>query len=123
MKFLTKSFRGFMSYAANDSINFESIARNLGTAQAVRFTSSRTKELVPAEAQSRMDREGVNFLRRPAQNGATVDQEGLTNNYAIEPEMYYALFPSPAEARQYALQGLAAAVFVLGLVATAVGVS
>lgn len=112
-----------MSYAASDSIDFASIARNLGANQSVRLAARSSKELVSAEAQSRMQREGNRFLRRPVQAGATVDQEGLTNNYAVEPEMYYALFPSPTEARQYARQGLAAAVFVLGLVVTAIVVS
>jgi hypothetical protein len=46
-----------------------------------------------------MDREGENFRRTADEQagaesldttgGATVDQEGLANNYAIEPEMYY----------------------------------
>lgn len=114
-----------MSYAASDSLDFVSIARTLSASQPLRLTTDQAtgKTLVPAEAQSRMQREGSSFLRRPAQNGATVDQEGLTNNYAVEPEMYYALFPSPTEARQYAQQGVVAVLFVLGLVLTAVVVS
>ena len=53
-------------------------------------TNSQTKvstdrELVPAEASVRGQREGQQFLRQPNTLGATVDQEGLTNNYAVEP--------------------------------------
>jgi hypothetical protein len=49
---------------------------------------------------------------------ATVDKEGLTNNYGVEPEMYYAAFPFPQQARQYAIQGFAAATLVVGLIPT-----
>jgi hypothetical protein len=54
--------------------------------------------IIPAEVAARREREGDAF-RKTAQEqagpesidvtgGATVDQEGLANNYAIEPEMY-----------------------------------
>jgi hypothetical protein len=46
-----------------------------------------------------MDREGEGFKKTADEQagaqslnttgGATVDQEGLANNYAVEPEMYY----------------------------------
>lgn len=57
--------------------------------------------IVPAETAARKDREGENYKHVPDQDdaveaghidtegGYTVDQEGLANNYAIEPEMYY----------------------------------
>ncbi len=56
--------------------------------------------LVPAETAARAAREGDDFLHvehdDPAdrehlhtRDGYTVDQEGLLNNYAVEPEMYY----------------------------------
>jgi hypothetical protein len=51
--------------------------------------------IVPAETQARMEREGENFKHPPDSEGEfdttegyTVDQEGLLNNYAVEPEMY-----------------------------------
>ena len=50
-------------------------------------------------------------------------QEGLTNNYAVEPTLYYADFPSPAQARQYALQGAIAALLIVGLLLTSFAVS
>ncbi|HIK31877.1 MAG TPA: hypothetical protein IGS17_11090 [Oscillatoriales cyanobacterium M59_W2019_021] len=50
----------------------------------------------PAETAAREEREGEQFKKKPVQQGDidttggyTVDQEGLANNYAIEPEMYY----------------------------------
>lgn len=51
--------------------------------------------IVPAETGARREREGDEFKEThdpntadPATKGYTVDQEGLANNYAIEPEMY-----------------------------------
>lgn len=52
--------------------------------------------LVPAETAARKEREGDAYKQVPddqasdldTEGGYTVDQEGLINNYAIEPEMY-----------------------------------
>ena len=49
----------------------------------------------------------------------TTTQDGLLNNYAAEPPVYYAEFPSPEQQQQYALQGAIASLFVLGLVLVA----
>lgn len=111
-----------MSYSANSSIDFVSIARELRTIQKQDAQGQRGA-LVPTEVRSRMQREGSDFLRRPTINGVTVDQEGLTNSYAIEPNMYYSVFPSPEQARRYALQGAAATLLVIGLIATSFAVS
>jgi hypothetical protein len=54
--------------------------------------------IVPAETAARIEREGDTYKQIPHQNadasldtsgGYTVDNEGLVNNYAVEPEMYY----------------------------------
>lgn len=54
--------------------------------------------IVPAETAARIEREGKNYKQKPEHEnfedvdtnaGFTVDQEGLMNNYAVEPEMYY----------------------------------
>lgn len=75
--------------------------------------------IVPAETGARKDREGDRFKTHPTEeqqasaptndqtggdnirttDGYTVDKEGLLNNYAIEPEMYYEV---PGDARQQA---------------------
>lgn len=62
-------------------------------------TSTADRGIIPAEVAARMDREGSDFKDTANEQadpesidvtgGATVDQEGLANNYAIEPEMYY----------------------------------
>ncbi|MGB3202390.1 MAG: hypothetical protein WBA99_15905 [Nodosilinea sp.] len=52
--------------------------------------------IIPAETAARKEREGANYkqMRDESDNsidtsgGQTVDQEGLANNYPIEPEMY-----------------------------------
>lgn len=52
--------------------------------------------LIPAETAARKEREQENYKQTPDKSktdldttgGYTVDQEGLANNYAIEPEMY-----------------------------------
>ena len=114
-----------MTYSAALSPDFRAMAQDL-VADKVRSFSSKTSdgsELVPAEAQSRMEREGNSFLQRPMLNGSTVDQEGLTNNYGVEPIMYYAQFPSPEQQRRYAFQGAIATLFVTALFLTSFAVS
>ncbi len=41
---------------------------------------------------------------------------GILNNYAKEPEMYYATYPSLFQQQRYALQGAIATLFVTALV-------
>ncbi|HEY9695708.1 MAG TPA: hypothetical protein V6D10_00320 [Trichocoleus sp.] len=73
--------------------------------------------IVPAETAARKEREGDRFKTHPTEqseastatneqtdaesihttDGYTVDKEGLLNNYAIEPEMYYEV---PGDAKQ-----------------------
>ena len=57
--------------------------------------------IIPAETAARQEREGKAYKRTPEDvspdsaeaiqttEGYTTDKEGLINNYAIEPEMYY----------------------------------
>ena len=48
--------------------------------------------IVPAETAARKEREGEDYKKIPEGNlagGAAIDNEGLLNNYAVEPEMYY----------------------------------
>ena len=53
------------------------------------------RAITSAETAARMEREGGDFKETPDKegdidttSGYTVDKEGLSNNYAIEPEMY-----------------------------------
>ncbi|MBO9999886.1 MAG: ssl1498 family light-harvesting-like protein [Cyanobacteria bacterium SID2] len=53
----------------------------------------------------------------------TVSNEGLLNNYATEPQMYYAEYPSLWEQRRYAWQGALATLFVSTVLFVALSVS
>ena len=41
---------------------------------------------------------------------------GFLNNYAVEPQPYYAEYPAPFQQRRYLIQGAIAALFVTSLV-------
>ncbi|WP_353931917.1 hypothetical protein WJM97_04855 [Okeanomitos corallinicola TIOX110] len=71
--------------------------------------NSYDRGIIPAETAARMEREQENYKQIPSEedisnaatddqtgtysirttDGYTVDQEGLLNNYPVEPEMYY----------------------------------
>ncbi|MDX2230359.1 MAG: ssl1498 family light-harvesting-like protein [Leptolyngbyaceae cyanobacterium bins.349] len=53
----------------------------------------------------------------------TTSTEGLLNNYAVEPPVYYAEFPSEWQIQRYAFQGAIAALFVGLTILTAISVS
>jgi hypothetical protein len=80
-------------------------------------------ELIPAEVQGKLDNEGNPLVDQPIKEGYTVDDEGILNNYAIEPEEYQASYPAPYEQRRYLLQGAIAIVFVAFIVWVAFTVS
>lgn len=46
------------------------------------------RAITSAETAARMEREDGDF-KQTSEAGQTVDREGLANNYAVEPEMYY----------------------------------
>ena len=48
-------------------------------------------QLVPAEVNAALQREGDAFPREPRVSGFTVNEEGLTNNYAVAPKTSYAV--------------------------------
>ena len=53
----------------------------------------------------------------------TTNNEGLLNNYAVEPPVYYAEFPSEWQQQRYAFQGAVATLFVVLTILTAFSVS
>lgn len=53
----------------------------------------------------------------------TTDEYGLINNYSNEPDMYYAVYPSPEQQRNYLYQGAFAVLLLSSLVLTALAVS
>lgn len=53
----------------------------------------------------------------------TTDETGRLNNYATEPEMYFAAYPSPEQQRSYVKQGSLAVLFAVSLLFLAFAVS
>jgi hypothetical protein len=53
----------------------------------------------------------------------TINEDGILNNYAKEPEMYYAAYPNQEQRRGYALQAAYATLLIATLVLVALGVS
>jgi len=53
----------------------------------------------------------------------TTNNEGLLNNYAVEPAVYYAEFPTEWQQQRYAFQGAIATLLVALTILTAVSVS
>ena len=84
-------------------------------------TDTYDRGIIPAETAARMKREGANYKHLPTEedlasastndqtdinsirttDGYTMDKEGLLNNYAVEPEMYYEV---PGDAREVAAE-------------------
>ncbi len=79
--------------------------------------------MLPAEVQANTRRDGSQLLNEPLADGYTVDDEGITNNYALEPAMYLAEYPSPKQQQRYALQGAVAILFVTLTLWSALAVS
>jgi hypothetical protein len=53
----------------------------------------------------------------------TTDEKGILNNYATEPKLYYAEYPTKEEQNRYLFQGAVAILFVTSIVLIALGVS
>jgi hypothetical protein len=53
----------------------------------------------------------------------TINEDGVLNNYATEPKMYYAEYPAIWEKRKYVLQGMFATLIVTILALVALSVS
>ncbi|HYW22026.1 MAG TPA: hypothetical protein VE956_22495 [Nodularia sp. (in: cyanobacteria)] len=101
---------------ANEKVNHQA------TDSSERVESdSYDRGIIPAETVARKEREGANYKTLPTEqtqkdastndqsntesiittDGYTIDQEGLLNNYAVEPEMYY---ETPGDAREKSIQ-------------------
>ena len=53
----------------------------------------------------------------------TISENGILNNYAKAPKMYFAEYPSPEQQRRYLIQGCLALGLVVSLLLTAFAVS
>lgn len=53
----------------------------------------------------------------------TRNEEGILNNYATEPQLYYAEYPTQEQQNRYLFQGAIAALFITSIILIALGVS
>jgi hypothetical protein len=53
----------------------------------------------------------------------TTNESGVLNNYATEPQMYFATYPSPEQQERYKIQGAIASLLVSALVLVSLAVS
>lgn len=53
----------------------------------------------------------------------TTDDQGILNNYAVEPTVYLAEYPSEAQQKQYAFQGALATLLVTSILLVTLAVS
>jgi hypothetical protein len=82
--------------------------------KAVAHHPSDGSELIPAEVQANTRHE-TSPPHEPLGAGYTVNDEGLLNNYAIEPGMSKAEYPSSKQQRRYIFLG-AVAILLVSLV-------
>lgn len=80
-------------------------------------------ELIPAEVQADIRHEASQPVDDLLNTSYTVDDEGLLNNYAIEPDMYPSDYPSAQQQRKYIFLGVAAILLVVLLVLVSSAVS
>jgi hypothetical protein len=80
-------------------------------------------ELIPAEIQANIRRNKIDSLDASFANAYTTDDEGLINNFAIEPDIYGAEYPSLRQQRRYVFLGAGASLLVIMLLLIAFFVS
>lgn len=73
-------------------------------------------ELIPAEVQVNIRHEDDVQTKEVAIPGATVDDEGLINNFPTETKIYPSTYPSPRQQQRYIWLGVGAVLFVVILV-------
>lgn len=74
-------------------------------------------ELIPSEVSSNI--QNNNLLV----SGCTVDDEGILNNYAVEPEVSATTYPNSKQQLRYIFWGAGASLFVAAIVLIAFAVS
>ncbi len=80
-------------------------------------------ELIPAEIQASTREEINQCLNRSLEGGYVIDDEGIINNYAAEPNMSLANYPSPEQQKRYVFLGAGATLLIAITLLTAFAVS
>lgn len=65
----------------------------------------------------------INTKKQKKKAMYTTNEQGILNNYATEPQVYCAVYPSAEQQRSYAIQGAIATLFVAALVLFSFAVS
>lgn len=91
--------------------------------KAAAHLRSNGNELIPAQIQARTRSDRSKLLNVPLAAGYTVDDEGFPNNYAIQPAISLAEYPSPEQQQRYVFWGAVAILFVALTLLSAFAVS
>lgn len=80
-------------------------------------------ELIPAEIQASTREEIIQCLNKSLEGGYTIDDEGIINNYATEPDLSLENYPSPEQQKRYIFLGAGATVLIIIALLTTFAVS
>ena len=69
-------------------------------------------ELIPSEIQANTREEIKQCQNKSLEEGYVIDDEGIINNYATEPDLYMANYPSPEQQKRYVFWGVGATLLV-----------
>ena len=69
-------------------------------------------ELIPSEIQVSTPEEIKQCQNKSLEDGYVINDEGIINNYATEPDMYMANYPSPEQQKRYAFLGAGAMLLI-----------
>jgi hypothetical protein len=91
--------------------------------KVVAHHTSDGSELIPAEVRAGTKEEISQRQNKSLEAGYIVDDEGIVNNYAVEPDTSLANYPSPEQQKRYIFLGGGAALLVTSVLAIAFTVS
>jgi hypothetical protein len=99
---------------SEDSIKYEVIIMSYTNQEQKVVGSPPMEDIEPiaAEVQANASAEPIKSLDGPWRGGYRMDNEGNSNNYAVEPKMYQSKYPSQKQQRLYILLGAAAILFI-----------
>ncbi len=80
-------------------------------------------ELIPAEIQASTPEEIKQCQNKSLEGGYVIDDEGIINNYATEPDLYMANYPSPEQQKRYIFLGAGATLLIIITLLTTFAVS
>ncbi len=80
-------------------------------------------ELIPAEIQANTREEIKQCQNKSLEDGYVIDDEGIINNYATEPDLYMANYPSPEQQKRYIFLGAGATLLIIITLLTTFAVS